>query len=94
MSQNTTDHSVEIEACRSLSAYVKCLHTRIRYFQDPVVYTSKQGLLIVWDIQIFCKFQNELAKMIVAVTIACLFYYTATLDLFDDQNVSMVFLPK
>ncbi|GFS26983.1 rotatin [Elysia marginata] len=39
---NRTDHSVVIQACKTLTVFIRCLQVRIRYFQDPALYTSKQ----------------------------------------------------
>ncbi|KAK3799170.1 hypothetical protein RRG08_051444 [Elysia crispata] len=39
---NPTDHPVVVQACKTLTVFIRCLQVRIRYFQDPALYTSKQ----------------------------------------------------
>ncbi|CAL1538592.1 unnamed protein product [Lymnaea stagnalis] len=36
------DHPIVVQACKTLTCFIKCLQVRIRYFQDPAIYTSKQ----------------------------------------------------
>ncbi|CAG5115958.1 unnamed protein product, partial [Candidula unifasciata] len=39
-----TDEPVVVQSCKTLTCYIRCLQNRIRYFQDPAVYRSKQEL--------------------------------------------------
>ncbi|RUS86968.1 hypothetical protein EGW08_005293, partial [Elysia chlorotica] len=39
---NPADHPVVVQACKTLTVFIRCLQVRIRYFQDPALYTSKQ----------------------------------------------------
>ncbi|BFZ19694.1 hypothetical protein BsWGS_22732 [Bradybaena similaris] len=39
-----TDDPVVLQSCKSLTCYIQCLQNRIRFFQDPALYRSKQEL--------------------------------------------------